>query len=154
MPLAFGLATAAQAAGKSDTAPELSVAQLFQSHIRFDKAPVVVHGELRQYVEGELLLDEHCQGACLNVIGFNVPQAIANRADVRSLFNARVDNEHRCFVRLKVMVTYKFARSDQPPPPAGLRVSKLEIVEVLGLSTRPVGGGFSDKRRPCGTLGA
>lgn len=130
--------------------PTLSLAELFASRVRYDHGPIVVHARLQNMSpHAELLEDEGCQGACHNVIGFDIPDAITNRADVRSLSDARVDNDHSCFVKLRVKVIYKWPRPDAPLPPAGLRVSRLEIVDVLGLATRRLDGRVGRGFHPC-----
>jgi hypothetical protein len=132
-------------------APALSISQLIASPVVYDRGPIAIHARLANVSpHAPLLVDEACRGGCDYVIGFDIPDAIAQRPDIRMLTDVRVENDHSCFVKLLVKVTYKWARPDMPRPPAGLRVRRLEIVKVLGVSARPPVG--RAPARPCPTL--
>jgi len=142
--LAFSTAFAAEspAHGSHRSAIErtISLTELFASHERYDRTPVIVRAELREmFPHDRLLLDDRCGARCPQVsISFRVPAQLQSRPDMVSLRNAWVDNDHRCFAKLRVTVIYKFARADEPRPPAGLRVAQLRVIDVLALSSRPL----------------
>jgi hypothetical protein len=123
----------------------VSLTELLARHERnYDEASVILHAELRAFPPdgGTLLIDDRCGLDCPEAaIRFAVPASLEGTQGIRSLRNARLDNEHRCFVKLRVSVIYKPVRASEPPPPNALRVARLNVLNVVKLSNHPFNRG-------------
>jgi hypothetical protein len=125
------LAEAAPARRNAGIEHAVSITELTHGPGGHDRDPITVRAELANMFPHEpLLRDLHCKRGCHDVVGFDVPDAIANRPDIKSLTEAMPTNERKCFVQLRVRPNY-----DQPPnllgrPRAPLRLSRLEVVQV------------------------
>jgi hypothetical protein len=119
----------------------LSVSQLLRSPTVY-RDPITVHAEVIQGEHGRWLADEHCRRHCDYVIGYDIDDKTSRHPGVEELGNATVDNDHKCFMTLKVRVIYK-----SPPRPdvsrslVVVRPSHLNVIKVLAVECRAAPNG-------------